>query len=118
MPVVGIAESEVESRPGIRPLDVSWIYYRGALDQVITTLRATLKKADKKSLRRSLERKEWYSADLRIPDNYVHDALGWKRSSLDRLFKFGYRAGQKLATKLRRERPDLSGKRLAQLICD
>ena len=122
MPVVGLAESEVESHPGIRPLDVSWIYYRGALDQVITTLRATSKKADRKSslhgLRRSLECKEWYSADLRIPDNYVHDALGWKRSSLDRLFKFGYRAGQKLATKLRRERPDLSGKRLAQLICD
>jgi hypothetical protein len=33
MPVVGLAESEVESHPGIRPFDVSWIYYRGALDQ-------------------------------------------------------------------------------------
>jgi NTE family protein len=130
MPVVGIAEGETESHLRIRhrpipALDVSWMYYRGALDQIITTLRATamgLKKANRKRallrLKRSLERKEWYSADLKIPDDYVHDALGWKRSSLDRLFRFGYRAGRKLATKLHRNRPDLSGKKLVELICD
>jgi NTE family protein len=122
MPVVGIAESEVESHRRVRPLDVSWMYYRGALDQVVTTLRGRFKKAYRKSslhsLRLSLEHKEWYSANLRIPDRYVHDALGWKRSSLERLFKIGYRAGQTLAGKLRRETPDLDGKKLAQLICD
>jgi predicted acylesterase/phospholipase RssA len=119
MPVVGIAESEVES--DLRT-DVSWIYYRGPLEQIRTTLRMPLKKADKKArlstLKDKLERKEWYSAELMIDDRYVHDALGWKRSSLERLFGIGHNAGKKLATKLRNGTPTYDGEELAKLVCD
>jgi NTE family protein len=119
MPVVGIAESEVES--DLRT-DVSWIYYRGPLEQIRTTLRMPLKKADKKArlstLKDKLERKEWYSAELMIDDRYVHDALGWKRSSLERLFGIGHNAGKKLATKLRNGTPTYDGEELAKVVCD
>jgi NTE family protein len=119
MPVVGIAESEVESD---RRTDVSWFYYRGPLEQIRTTLRTRLGKADRPArlsdLKRKLERKEWYSADLMIDDRYVNDALGWKRSSLKRLFEIGKDAGKTLAIKLRKKRPDLTGHELAQLVCD
>jgi NTE family protein len=115
MPVVGIAESEVKSN-----FPISWIYYRGALEQTITTLK-TLKKADRKTrlaLKQKLEKTEWYSAELRIEDDDVRDALGWKRSSLQRLFDFGRSAGKKLAARLRDKRPTYPGRHLAQLICD
>src|SRR5262245_47028326 len=120
MPVVGIAESEVESDRRTHPIDVSWIYYRGALDQIMTTLRMPLKKADTKvrllsTLKDQLERKEWYSAELMIDDRDVPDALGWKRSSLQRLFRIGHHAGKKLAKRLRNEHPTYTGHELARL---
>ncbi|HEY6675866.1 MAG TPA: patatin-like phospholipase family protein [Terrimicrobium sp.] len=118
MPVVGLAESEVESDPRARPVDMSWMYYRGALEQITTTLKKADRKTRFSALKPKLERKEWYSADLRIDDNDVHDALGWKRSSLEHLFEIGKKAGKKLATKLRKKRPDLRGQDLAHLVCD
>jgi hypothetical protein len=60
---------------------------------------------------------EWYSAELQIDDDKVHDALGWKRSSLEKLFNFGYGAGKKLVTRLRKGEPTYRGSELAKLIC-
>ncbi len=117
MPVVGIAESEMGSGRRARPIDVSWMYYRGALEQI----RATVKKATRKTrlaLKQKLEAMEWYSADLRIDKDRVHNALGWKRSSLEYLFDFGHEAGKKLARKLRDKHPTYPGWKLAQLVCD
>jgi len=111
MPVVGIAESEVHANRH----DISWIYYRGALHQMKSALTGTSKQ-NRLHWRQKLEKKAWYSADLRIPDDDVHDALGWKRSSLERLFGFGYKAGKRLAEKLRNNTPDLPGSRLARMI--
>jgi predicted acylesterase/phospholipase RssA len=117
MPVVGIAESEVGPDRRVRSIDVSWMYYRGALEQI----RATMQRAGRKtrlSWRRKFEGMEWYSAELQIHDDDVHNALGWKRSSLEKLFEFGHRAGKKLVTRLRNGKPTYKGHELARLICD
>jgi hypothetical protein len=117
MPVVGIAESEVGPDRRLRSIDVSWMYYRGALEQI----RATMQRAGRKtrlSWRRKFEGMEWYSAELQIHDDDVHNALGWKRSSLEKLFEFGHRAGKKLVTRLRNGKPTYKGHELARLICD
>jgi NTE family protein len=117
MPVVGIAESEVGSDRRVRPIDVSWMYYRGALEQI----RATLQRVDRQTRlgwKQKFERMEWYSAELKIDDDDVPDALGWKRSSLENLFNFGHRAGKKLVTRLRNKDPVYSGRELARFVCD
>jgi hypothetical protein len=117
MPVVGIAESEVGPDRRVGSIDVSWMYYRGALEQI----RATMQRAGRKtrlSWRRKFEGMEWYSAELQIHDDDVHNALGWKRSSLEKLFEFGHRAGKKLVTRLRNGKPTYKGDELARLICD
>jgi len=114
MPVVGIAESEVG--PDRRAPPISWMYYRGALEQI----RATMQGVDSRtrlSWRQKFEGMEWYSAELQIKDDDVHNALGWKRSSLEKLFDFGHRAGKKLVTRLRNRKPTYSGRELAKLIC-
>jgi len=114
MPVVGIAESEVG--PDRRTPPISWMYYRGALEQI----RATMQGVDSRtrlSWRQKFEGMEWYSAELQIKDDDVHNALGWKRSSLEKLFDFGHRAGKKLVTRLRNRKPTYSGRELAKLIC-
>jgi NTE family protein len=110
MPVVGIAESE--SGPPI-----SWIYYRGALEQIRTTLQNE-SKATRLAWKQKLKGMEWYSAHLRIPQNRVHNALGWRRSSLEYLFNFGHDAGKDLVRRLRRGEPNYTGDKLARLICD
>src|SRR5262249_44806162 len=117
MPVVGIAESEVGPDRRVRSIDVSWMYYRGALEQI----RATMLRADSRtrlSWRQKFEGMEWYSAELKIDDADVHNALGWKRSRLEKLFDFGHRAGKKLVTRLRNRDPTYRGHELARLICD
>jgi hypothetical protein len=117
MPVVGIAESEVGPDRRVGSIDVSWMYYRGALEQI----RATMQRAGRRtrlSWRRKFEGMEWYSAELQIDDDDVHNALGWKRSSLEKLFEFGHRAGKKLVTRLRKGDPTYKGHELARLICD
>ena len=114
MPVVGIAESEVG--PDRRAPPISWMYYRGALEQI----RATMQRVDPRtrlSWKQKFEGMEWYSAELQIDDDDVHNALGWKRSSLEKLFDFGHRAGKKLVTRLRNRKPTYSGRELAKLIC-
>jgi hypothetical protein len=116
MPVVGIAESEVGPDRRLRSIDVSWMYYRGALEQI----RATMQRVDPRtrlSWKQKFEGMEWYSAELRIDDDDVHNALGWKRSSLETLFDVGHRAGKKLVTRLRNRKPTYSGRELAKLIC-
>ena len=114
MPVVGIAESEVG--PDRRAPDVSWMYYRGALEQIRATMQR-MHRRTRLSWRQKFEGMEWYSAELKIDDADVHNALGWKRSSLEKLFDFGYGAGKKLVTRLRDGNPTYSGGDLAQLIC-
>jgi NTE family protein len=111
MPVVGIAESEVESG-----FPISWMYYRGALEQIMTTLRKEKDPKARLAWRNRLREMEWYSADLKIGNARVHDSLGWKRSSLEYLFEFGYRAGKKLAARLHDNRPNLYGSRLVRLM--
>ena len=114
MPVVGIAESEVG--PDRRAPDVSWTYYRGALEQIRATMQR-MHRRTRLSWRQKFEGMEWYSAELQIKDDDVHNALGWKRSSLEKLFDFGHRAGKKLVTRLRNRKPTYSGRELAKLIC-
>ena len=114
MPVVGIAESEVG--PDRRVPPVSWMYYRGALEQIRATMQR-MHRRTRLSWRQKFEGMEWYSAELQIKDDDVHNALGWKRSSLEKLFDFGHRAGKKLVTRLRNRKPTYSGRELAKLIC-
>jgi tellurite resistance protein len=69
------------------------------------------------SWKQKFEGMEWYSAELKIDDDDVHNALGWKRSSLEKLFDIGHRAGKKLVTRLRNRDPTYRGHKLAKLIC-
>jgi hypothetical protein len=110
MPVVGIAESK--SGPPI-----SRLYYRGPLEQITTTLQKE-SNATRLAWKQRLKGMEWYSADLRIPQNRVHNALGWRRSSLEYLFNFGHDAGKELVRRLRSGEPNYTGDKLARLICD
>jgi NTE family protein len=127
MPVTGIAEAEMHPfrrRRGMQHLRGRRLRKAGgtessplssaggALLQVMRTIQIASTSTVSRMLPLRQGEKEWYSADLTVDEPYVRDALGWSRSSLERLFKIGKNRGKELAERIRNHQPDPAVTRL------
>jgi hypothetical protein len=123
MPVTAIAEGQVKEwkRPRAPSKPASWIYYRAALQQLMTIFMEALTTGESLSSNAKLERlakQQWYFADLQVPDHRVDAALGWRRSSLKYLFDEGKKRGKELVKDLDDEKPDFSPREAFRQVFD